>query len=137
MQLVGGYKPPINKLEVTLCGWRGYKPPINKLEVTLCGKWGYKPSINNLEVTLCSWRGYKPSINNLEVTLCGWRGYKLSVNRVHSGQGKLEKSGKMRTRFPVSRKSGNIDYSPLVRESQGIGKFFSRKSKFSTQSIIL
>ena len=40
--------------------------------------------------------------------------------RVHSGQGKLEKSGKIRKRFPVTRKSGNVDYSPIVRESQGI-----------------
>ena len=40
--------------------------------------------------------------------------------RVRSGQGKLEKSGKIKKRFPVTRKSGNIDYSPIVRESQGI-----------------
>ena len=36
--------------------------------------------------------------------------------RVRSGQGKLEKSGKIRKGFPVTRKSGNIDYSPIVRE---------------------
>ena len=40
--------------------------------------------------------------------------------RVRSGQGKLEKSGKITKRFPVTRKSGNIDYSPIVRKSQGI-----------------
>ena len=38
------------------------------------------------------------------------------IYRVHSGQGKLEKSGEIRKRFPVTRKSGNIDYSPIVRE---------------------
>ena len=35
----------------------------------------------------------------------------------HSGLGKLEKSGKIRK---VTRKSRNIDYSPIVRKSQGI-----------------
>ena len=40
--------------------------------------------------------------------------------RVRSGQGKLEKSGKIQKGFPVTGKSGNIDYSPIVRESQGI-----------------
>ena len=39
---------------------------------------------------------------------------------VHSGQGKLKKSGKIRIYFPVATKSGNIDYSPVVRESQVI-----------------
>ena len=38
------------------------------------------------------------------------------VFRVRSGQGKLEKSGKIQKGFPVTRKSGNIDYSPIVRE---------------------
>ena len=40
--------------------------------------------------------------------------------RVRSGQGKLEKSGKIRKGFPVTGKSGNIDYSPIVRKGQGI-----------------
>ena len=40
--------------------------------------------------------------------------------RVHLGQGKLEKSGKIRKCFSVTRKSGNIDYSPIVGESRGI-----------------
>ena len=38
------------------------------------------------------------------------------ICRVRSGQGKLEKSGKIRKGVPVTRKSGNIDYSPIVRE---------------------
>ena len=46
---------------------------------------------------------------------------------VRSGQGKLEKSGKHRNCFPATRKSGNIDYSPIVRESQGNWKFLGKK----------
>ena len=41
---------------------------------------------------------------------------RCSATRVRSGQGQLEKSGEIRKRFPVTRKSGNIDYSPIVRE---------------------
>ena len=43
----------------------------------------------------------------------------LISDRVRSGQGKLEKSGENRKPFPVTRKSGNIDYSPIGRERQG------------------
>ena len=42
-----------------------------------------------------------------------------ALHMVRSGQGKLEKSGKVKS-FPVTRKSGNMDYSPIVRESPGI-----------------
>ena len=34
--------------------------------------------------------------------------------------GKTGKSVKIKKGFPVTRKSGNIEYSPTVRESQGI-----------------
>ena len=51
----------------------------------------------------------------------------LTLNGLRSGQGKREKSGKFRKRFPVTRKSRNIDYSPVVRESQGSKKFLGRK----------
>ena len=44
----------------------------------------------------------------------------VATIRKKGGQGKLEKSGKIIKRFPVTRKSGNIDYSPTDRESQGI-----------------
>ena len=57
--------------------------------------------------------------------------------RVRSSQGKLEKSGEIRKRFAVTRKSGNVDCSPVVMECQGIWKFLGRKSKMSTKSIIL
>ena len=54
--------------------------------------------------------------------------------RVRSGQGKLEKSEKIRKCVPVTIKSGNIDYSTIVKESQGIWRFLGRKSKFITLS---
>ena len=50
---------------------------------------------------------------------CEW-GVGTGVGRVRSGEGKLEKSGEIGKPFPVTRKSGNIDYSPFVREMEGL-----------------
>ena len=40
--------------------------------------------------------------------------------KVRLGQGTLKKSGKIRKRFPATRKSGNIGNSQIVKEGQGI-----------------
>ena len=44
-------------------------------------------------------------------------------------QGKHEKSGKIRKRFPVTRKSGNVDYSPDIGEKSGNLNILGQKIK--------
>ena len=72
-----------------------------------------------VQLVLCSWAHHSHEPGYCRSSLCSWShqspGYYAGFVQVTS-QEKLEQSGKIRKRFPVTRKSRNIDYSPIVRE---------------------